>query len=232
MTAFYLPTSDAGKMQWFNNFANKLPNYRETLQLPDDVLGDVQKGAENFGFMIGNIEGSREYTKQITAYKNIMRNGSKNNAPLGAMPPAPPTLKLPQPPVADIFGQAQKLVQVIKNHKAYNEAIGKDLGIIGEASAKAPHEMKPQLQVEMQAGRPNIKWKKAGMQGIHIYVDRGDGKGYSFLATDTQPDYLDTYPLPTSGQSAIWKYKAIYIDHDEEQGQMSDELSVTVSGKL
>jgi hypothetical protein len=63
-------------------------------------------------------------------------------------------------------------------------------------------------------------------------VDRGDGKGYIFLATDTHPDYLDTYPLPPAGQPAIWKYKAIYINHDEEQGQMSDELLVTVSGKL
>jgi hypothetical protein len=32
--------------------------------------------------------------------------------------------------------------------------------------------------------------------------------------------------------SAIWKYKAIYIKHYEEQGQMSDELMATVNGKL
>jgi hypothetical protein len=232
MTVFYLPTSDTGKMQWLNNFAAKLPNYREALSLLEEDLTNVKKWSENFAYIIGNIENIRQYTKQVTAYKNILRSGSKNNDPLGVMPPAPPTPQLPQEATPDIFGQVQKLVQVIKNSKAYNEAIGKDLGIIGEATDKALHEMKPSLQVQMQAGHPNIKWKKAGMQGIHIYVDRGDGKGYSFLATDTQPDYLDTYPLPAAGQSAIWKYKAIYIDHDEEQGQMSDELQVTVSGKL
>lgn len=232
MTIYYLPTSDPGKMQWLNNFSAKLPNYRAALSLQEEDLTQVKQWSENFGYMIGNIEGFRKYTKQITAYKNILRNGSKNSDPLGAMPPAPPTPQLPQEAVPDIFGRVQKLVQVIKNSKGYNDAIGKDLGIIGEATDKALHEMKVSLQVQMQAGQPNIKWKKAGMQGIHIYVDRGDGKGYQFLATDTQPDYLDTYPLPAAGQSAIWKYKAIYINHDEELGQMSDELLVTVSGKL
>lgn len=84
----------------------------------------------------------------------------------------------------------------------------------------------------MKAGQPNVKWKKNGMQGIHLYADRGDGKGYSFFVTDTHPDYLDSYPLPAAGQAALWKYKAIHIDNDEETGQISDELSVSVSGKL
>jgi uncharacterized protein with HEPN domain len=163
MTVYYLPTSDPGKMQWLNNFAAKLPNYREVLSLLEEDVTNVKKWSENFASIIGNIEIIRQYTQQVTAYKNIMRSGSKNNDPLGVMPPAPPTIQLPQGATPDIFGQVQKLVQVIKNSKGYNEAIGKDLGIIGEGTDKAPHEMKPILQVVMQAGHPNIKWKKAGM---------------------------------------------------------------------
>lgn len=232
MSIYYLPPSDAGKMQWLNNFAAKLPNYREPLRLTEPTLGEAKKWSENFSYLIGNIENFRQYNKQVTAFKNLMRNGSQNNSPIGIMPQAPETLTLPHEATADIFGQAAKLVQLIKNSKGYNEAIGKDLGIIGEAAEKPKHDIKPSLSAELQAGKPNLKWKKAGMQGIHIYTDRGDGKGYHFLATDTQPDYLDTYPLPPAGQSAIWKYKAIYINYDEEVGQMSDELLVTVSSKL
>ena len=35
-------------------------------------------------------------------------------------------------------------------------------------------------------------------------------QGFVFLAIDTVPDYNDTAPLPPAGQSALWKYMAIY----------------------
>jgi hypothetical protein len=228
----YLPGTDAGKMQWLNNFAAKLPNYKEALGIADATIKEYQDDAENFAYLIGGIENFRKYTKQVTAYKNLLRSGSPKNDLLGAPPPAPETPVLPKTAMADVFGRVVKTVRIIKSTKGYNEAIGKDLGVIGEEPAKMKTDMKPVLGYEMQAGQPNIKWKKQGMQGIHIYADRGDGKGYNFLATDTQPDYLDTHPLPATGQAALWKYKAIYIDHDEETGQMSDEMVVSVSGKL
>ena len=73
--------------------------------------------------------------------------------------------------------------------------------------------MKPVLTLEIQAGRPNVKWVKSGMQGINLYVNHGNGV-FVFLARDTEPDYLDTTALPAAGQSALWKYKACYCLHD------------------
>lgn len=231
MANSYFPRTDAGKMQWLNNFVAKLPNYKERLGLTDETLKEFSQDAENFAYMIGGIEKFRKFTAQITAQKNLLSNGSKNPNVIGAMPPAPPAPVLPHPLEANIFGRIGKLVQSIKGSKNYDVPMGKDLGIIGAETAKSLTEVKPVLAYQMKAGQPNIKWKKNGMQGIHLYVDRGEGKGYQFLATDTHPDYLDNYPLPAAGQAALWKYKAMYINHDEETGQMSDELSVGVSGK-
>ena len=56
--------------------------------------------------------------------------------------------------------------------------------------------------------------------------------GRKFLAIDTQPNYLDNSPLPPVGTSAIWKYKAVYILHDEEVGEYSDEVSITVTSPV
>ncbi|MDB6025987.1 MAG: hypothetical protein JWM68_2210 [Verrucomicrobiales bacterium] len=89
--------------------------------------------------------------------------------------------------------------------------------------------MKPILTVEMQAGRPVVLWKKQGMDGVEIWVDRSDGKGFVFLATDTQPDYIDTAPLPAA-RSALWKYKAIYLQAGERVGQWSDVVSIALAG--
>ena len=88
--------------------------------------------------------------------------------------------------------------------------------------------MKPIFTIVLQAGHPNIVWKKQGMDALEIHVDRG--AGFAFLALDTVPDYLDTAPLPAPGASAVWKYKAIYRLRDEQVGQWSDIASVSVMG--
>ena len=71
------------------------------------------------------------------------------------------------------------------------------------------NSLKPVLDVELDAGQVDINWTKQGMDGIEIQVDRGTG--FAFLAIDTIPNYTDTQPMPAAGQSALWKYKAIYI---------------------
>jgi len=44
------------------------------------------------------------------------------------------------------------------------------------------------------------------------------------------PDYLDTAGLPPAGQSAAWKYRAIYLLDDQPVGQWSDPVSIAVMG--
>jgi hypothetical protein len=44
------------------------------------------------------------------------------------------------------------------------------------------------------------------------------------------PDYTDTAAMPPGGQSALWKYKGIYIQADQRVGQWSDVVSIPVAG--
>jgi hypothetical protein len=61
----------------------------------------------------------------------------------------------------------------------------------------------------------------------------GRNKGhFTFLAIDTQPDCIDTAPLPGAGQSAWWKYKTIYLPADERIGQWSDAARIAVAGRF
>lgn len=78
----------------------------------------------------------------------------------------------------------------------FTDAIGQDLGIIGADQTIDPTSFKPVLDIQMQAGRPTIVWTKADADSLEVWVDRGDGKGFAFLAVDSQPDYPDTAPLP------------------------------------
>jgi hypothetical protein len=225
--SFYLPDGDIKRVDWLNNFAAKLATHAAYLNIPPATVTQTTQDAENFKAMITYAESYKDYGKAITSYKNLMSTKGNRHAPMQPMPPAP-VLTFANPPVGDIFGRVRRLVQLIKNNNLYTQSIGADLGIIGSERTVDFSKLMPRLIITLNAGRPVISWKKGNMQGIKIYVDRGSG--YQFLALDTQPDYTDIHPLPSAGQSAVWKYQAIYILNDEEVGNFGNESVVTVTG--
>ena len=114
-------------------------------------------------------------------------------------------------------------------HTAYTDAIGRDLGIIGAEIDFDIETLKPEIRVVFDAGKPVIKWKKGPhADGLNIYVDREDGKGFVLLATDMRPDYIDETPLPEGATSVRWTYKAVYVINDKETGQFSDQVVIAL----
>jgi hypothetical protein len=122
------------------------------------------------------------------------------------------------------------LVARIKASKNYTEAIGKDLWIVGSKQNIDPSAWKPALAIKIQAGHPIIMWTKGNPAAIEILVDRGESNNFIQLTINTEPNTTDNWPLPPAGTSAMWRYKAIYLLHDEQVGQWSDVISVAVSG--
>lgn len=232
MKQYYLPPDDLGKLVFLKNYATNLEKHATELGIAVTAIAQAKADAANFEAALNSVENFKKYSQAVTAYKNQLRDGSETiSASLPAMP-ALPTFTTPV--IGDIFGRIIMQVKGIKSNPKATETILKDLGVFGaEAAAVDINTVKPTIDVVLQAGKPNIIWKKSGHQGVHIYVDRGDGKGYGTMPyTDTKPDFLDEFTLPAAGQTAIWKYKAYYIEDDVEIGQESNELIVTVTGKL
>jgi hypothetical protein len=225
--AAVIPKNDDGRRDWLNNFALKLVVYAASLGVTPAELAAVQAAALFWAWVLDAKNAFDQFDMNWTAYKNLARDGG---APLGAVPAVPALPAAPPAVDAGIFVWVAQLVARIKKHPGCTDAIAQDLGIIGAMQTFDPGSMKPVLDLELQAGHPNVGWTKQGMDGIEIWVDRGDGKGFCFLAIDTIPDYLDTAPLPAAGTSAVWKYKAIYRLNDEQVGQWSDIASISVMG--
>lgn len=232
MTNYYLPADDLGKSRFITNYAAKLPKYAVALHIDVPTLVQVSADATNFSLGINEATSFQTFSKTITRFKNFLRDGTANGGPIGDSPQPPDKVAYSLPMLGNIFGRLAMQVQAIKANPNYTQAMAADLGIVGaEQPPTDPTTLQPVLGHNLQAGRPNITWKKAGHQGLHIYIDRGDGKGFGAMPfTDTKPDYLDEYPLPAANQTVLWKYKAMYIDDDVEVGNMSNELSVMVAG--
>ena len=86
------------------------------------------------------------------------------------------------------------------------------------------------LQTSLSGGVVNIDWTwqchGKWVDMCEIQVNRGSG--WVILTFDTTPGYTDTTAHPTT--LTQWKYRAIYRVGDQQVGQWSAEIAVTVGG--
>jgi hypothetical protein len=226
----YMPRTDEGKFLWLNNFAGKLQNHAATLGISQEQITAVQNDMQMMNYMINEVNRMKNGLAERVGYKDILISGN------GSEPQAPaPVYQNVAPPTVVPFGiisRVSRLVRHIKSHENYNEAIGNDLGVIGSDSDESISDMKPLLNVKLHAGKPVVEWKKGHADSIDLYVNRGDGRGYVYLANDMSPHYTDEFPLPADSKMLEWRYKGIYRIKDEQVGMFSDEVGILVKKEV
>lgn len=211
------------------NFASKISKYGTTLGLTPAEVTAVQADALAFDYVLNNQTAVQAFAQTYTSFKNLLRKGGGTQ--LGSMPVAPAFGAAPAMPAPNIEGAWRSILQRITNHPAYTTAIGEDLGIEGAIETFSATEGKPKFFIEPSSGGyPNLRWTKGKFQGVEIWKDAG--KGFVKLDRDMKPDYIDKSNLPPAGESAVWRYKMIYLINDEHTGAWSDAVSVTVHGEV
>ena len=231
----YLPADDPGKAIWLNTFdqginqpdpSGVFPTLGEALGLTAAEVTATGADALMFAFCIQNQDSFNTERQERTNYKNLARSGEEGTA----MDPYPVSAVVapPAPVPEGIFKRIPELVARIKASANYTTAIGEDLGIIGDEQVFDPNTLKPVITAQVLSTGVLIKWEKGFAEGLKIFADRGTG--FHFLATDTQPDYLDTLAMPA--EAATWIYRAVYVIDDEQVGQFSDEVEVQVQAAV
>lgn len=121
------------------------------------------------------------------------------------------------------------MVNRIKAHQNYTTAIGQNLGIELSVAAKVDLDnAKPILKIASRGGKVEIDWKKLGFHGI--IIEKDSGSGFQVLDKDLRPSFTDNSPLPAPGESAVWKYRAMYLYADKPVGSWSDIVTISVAG--
>jgi hypothetical protein len=224
---YYLPPGDNARLAWLQNFSSKIGTYAASLGITPTEVTAIAAFYVMLGYILGIIDQVRTFSQDLTKFKDTLMAATLGT-PLGAVP----TLTLAAaPPAVDagIFTIIAGMVKRIKGSANYNENIGEDLGVIGADIILDFGSMQPELKITLDVGRPKIKYKKGGTDGLNIYVDRGDGRGIQFLKYVTKTTYIDTAELPVGVNSAVWTYTGIYVVNDTEVGIPSAATSVTVS---
>jgi hypothetical protein len=226
MKDYFLPRTDSKKSDWQHNLGDKLPTYKTKYGLSTTEVTDSQDGDKYFKYWLDVLGETDAFKRKVTAFKNELRDG----VPAGAtatLPPAVPVFAAaPTAVEPSIFSRSTALGNRIKKHKDYVVSDGNDMLLEGsEKPSPDVIDGQPVLKIVLKAGQPLIQWVKGLFDALYIEVDRGDGQGWKFLAVDTEPN-LDTAALPAA--ATTWKYKAVYIFHDEKVAKWSNDVSISV----
>ena len=230
----YYPVRIADQITFLVNWCNKLPGYATTLGLsPAQSTASVADGVWLVYVLQSWLTAVRAFSLAGTEAANTAQTGDGTALmvlPVFA-PAAPPAGVVPVNTGA--LNRIFALVQIIKDSNAYTDTIGLDLGIVGSTQTPPDYAtLAPEFKVSRTAGGVNVGWgwgrNSAFLDMIELQVDRGDSKGFVPLAFDTTPGYLDTCAQPTT--PVKWKYRGIYRVGDEQVGQWSNEMSITVGG--
>jgi len=193
-------------------------------------LASIEADYEYMQWVVKCNDAIEAFASSYIAYQHMVRYGAKDVSLI--VEPVFPSLGTP--PAIVLAGIQKRFVanaNKIKASPLCTEDIQKKLGIYSSSPAAKEVES-PDLKVIESAGYPTINFHKYHNDGINLYRDKGDGKGYGTVPYRTVlfSPFTDK-DVPAEGHSAIYKYKGIYLSHDEETGNFSAEVSITIAGR-
>jgi len=228
----YLPTRESERVIWLNTFASKLGGYAAMFNITAGEVALVSAMALIYSYIIGLIEQSGQFTQDLTKFKDLL-SFAPSGATLGPLPELTPAVA---PPLTQsgIFTFIGGIVAGIKGKKAvYTEAIGEDLGIIGDDTTFDEANYTPELKGKAMPGSIKISFNKDGVEGQAIYshpVGSNDPNVWDKLGVDYHSPYHDTRPLQTPGKPELRSYRSRGVINDIEIGQWSAVITETFSG--
>lgn len=222
-----MPTRYADRVLWMQTFRAALPQYATTLGLTAAELQNAERDIDYFVYTVQAMNDAEQYMLAMTQYRYSMRSNT-SQATIVPMPALPVVASPPPAVPPGIVGRINTLVLHIKRSAGYTTSIGQALQLIPPATVSDPNEEIPTLTVRLDNGRPYLKWKKKMFDGMTVYVDRGDGNGFVRNTRTVKRDFLDTAPLPEGEIKVTWIYKIRGFIGDDELGQFSQEVRVTV----
>ena len=226
---YFIESNDELFANQVDTFATELPTYKVVLGFSDAEVAEAVADAAFIKWTVKKDSIIEDYAHSFKTFKHNARH-SKTGATLA--PPAMPIIDAMPAVVKD--GIQKRFAQKANKAKA---AVGvttdilQALGIAAASSAtsraSSPSDT-PDLQVILNAGCAELSFHLVGYSAINIYKDTGSGS--HLYKTLHRSPYKDLQ-LPPIGQTALYKYKAIYVENDDETGAMSAEVSVAVVGK-
>lgn len=229
----YLPRTVAERPEWFANLAAQLPIANAVLGMPAADVTAIVNDARFCEYASGIYHTKvREFGPAYTEALDVLFDGPGGAAfvlPIFTVPVLPVGVSAVP---SGALRRITTFVQAIKSNPSYTDAIGLQLGIVGQEDA-TEHPL-PEFSVKVERGGSGscecvkVIFKKFGRQGVVIHSRRGGG-AWEMLAIDLASPYLDERPLLAAGVPEVREYRLQFYDDAAPVGGFTEIATVTVA---
>lgn len=221
-----IPSTDELFDPWFNNFVMKFAGYATLLGF---TAGDATALSNEYDYIHWAFTAQGMFETELNErihLKRLLRDGPVGEPTPGV--PTVPTLAVPAGamPAPGIVPRLRKMIQAIKNHKNYTEAIGQDLGIIATASAPDLNPKPIATGTAAMNSEVTIAFKKGTHDAVVVEGQRGAETGWTQLDKVMRSPWVDARPPLVAGQPEVRKYRLCYCDGNDAVGDFSDIITV------
>ncbi len=194
---YFIPTRRGDRSLWLANYKAKIAIHGATLGLLLAEVTAQQTACDNItNEMQQTDQAKADYEQQVEEERAIVTANLKA--------------------ITDSVARQ-------KTHANFTDAIGDDLGTIGEEQTIDVPNEKPQLRLRQTTEGWVISFNLKGFfDAVKIERKRPAGQ-FTFLAIDTSNPYLDSDP-----QENGTEYRAVFMLADQQVGQWSDSVKVQV----
>lgn len=202
----FIPRSDAQLTLWLTNYSARLAVYGKGLSLTDAEIKAQQKLADE---VIDAIKSDDQKHKDWRSAVQATKTMKQTNMP-----------------------KVRTLIARLKVAPGWSSAIGQAMGVISpSAQSLTPAVLvaaKPALRADACAGRVHLKFTRRPFDGINIYTRKQGEGSWRFVGRATKSPFVDPAPLLTAGSAEVREYQALGVRRDQELGQPSDIVVVTL----
>ncbi len=201
--ADYIPNNEGDYGDWLQNLWTKLPTHGPALGMTSEQISALRG-------LIGDQQALHTETETSRAHATAMEAQERSGKE---------TLN------ADLRAR----VRHWKTVAGWSQMVGEDLKLIGVAAELDLENYKPEIAAKIVGGEIRITFKKKGVDGVNVYCRLRGTSAWRKLAFDSSSPYVDTEPLANPTVPETREYKAMGVVKDEEIGQPSDIVSVTLA---
>jgi hypothetical protein len=195
-TNFYLPRSNNDRRAWINNFNTQLNIIGPALGITAAEISATNDDTQAVNYLLDNLKTFKTETHERSAYKELLFNGN-GSVVLGDMPGLPTLPPVPTAVPAGVFKRVRKIVQRIKHHPTYNQAIGKNLGIIG-----------PEKIVNNEDAKIMVNLRRSDKDGLTFDFVKGNFDGmvvYEGTFAENNTTLAKTVPEEQGKPVMMWR---------------------------
>ena len=228
-----------------NNFDTQIASMGSTVGVTPAEIAALHADTLAVNYILDTVEIFKSETQERTSYKGLLFEG-EIGAVLGAMPVLPTLPVVPAAVPAGVFKRVRNMVQRIKKHANYTEAIGRNLGIIGAENVIDFNNVKVQITLRRtDSDGVALDFVKGQLDGVIVY-----GGDYAKITKPTDPaetvtdeehviiwteigraassPFIDTRENQTS-KPETRLYRMRYVRKQLPIGKESDPLSVVAN---